>query len=1111
MSAKLEEPDLCSFLKHYDIICLCETWLCEFSDVTSLNLDGYTFKMFNRVRRNLTGRHSGGILIFIRNNLIDMFSIRSSSSELVDFCIGKSRFIFLYAAPEDSVQILNGSDPMNSLEKLLYENLHDRIYIFGDFNARSGSLVDHVDAPPRVNADPVNNPRGKRLIDLCSATDLMIANGRLGDPIETGEFTFISSTGQSAIDYLLVPKDNSTEVLSMSLVYRPESDHMPITFDIKCPLPLNTTVRQDNPGSKGMNPVHRYVWDPTKRDIFRESLREKLSMPTHWIDGECEGVEEKVDYIKDALISSSSCMKKKRTMNFVPKKKWKSWFDLECRKSKGSVTAALSEMKAASRKGSLDFEACKRRYCDNRRIYKKLLKRKERNFSRKATRELVALRHKNPREFWKKLSWKKKSGPIAAPAKALHQYFSSMFECPNEHPQFEKDIITSNQLWLDRTFISDPILDCEITTEEVENSIKDLKAGKAAGSDNILPELIKNGSEYLVLFLKELFNQIMSTQNYPKLWQEQVLHPILKKGDPLDPSNYRGISLLNIMSKPFLTIVFNRMQSFCENRQTLIDEQGGFRAGRWTTDNIFALHCQLKNSLGKKNGVLYCLFVDFRKCFDSINRNFLWHKLILCGFSTNFVKLVMSIYDKVVLLLRSDGESETRQGSTARKPGFLEEITSNIGLKQGCKLSTILFSLFTNDILSALKVGIELEKYTSLIGLLFADDMIIFHENPSVMRKLISNLESYTVKWGLSVNLEKTQMVVFRNGKRECPKEQFFFNNELIALTEEYKYLGVIFHSSGKWIRHIDEARKKSVKAMYSLKSKVSKFADCPVREQIDLYKTCVQSTLLYGAEIWGCSRIDGVEMIQTNFAKSTLGVRRKTPNIGALAELGLLPYKKFITLRMIKFWLRIVNARQPILLESYNLLMKVKGKTWCTYIRDQLIYLGFPDVWVNQGVGNPDSFINVVLERIKCIHVQEFDAATRGMSRLSLIHKLQIDPCSVSPYLLCGEFIRKTIARFRLSSHSLSVETGRWRRPCIPRDQRFCPFCPGIMEDEFHFLIVCPEYAPLRRTLIPRFVLETPTEMNYLNLLRSESRIVIRKLATFVKKAFLIRANVVK
>lgn len=55
-----------------------------------------------------------------------------------------------------------------------------------------------------------------------------------------------------------------------------------------------------------------------------------------------------------------------------------------------------------------------------------------------------------------------------------------------------------------------------------------------------------------------------------------------------------------------------------------------------------------------------------------------------------------------------------------------------------------------------------------------------------------------------------------------------------------------------------------------------------------------------------------------------------------------------------------------------------------------------------------------------------------------------------------------KCISKIRLSSHNLAVETGRFNR--TTRNQRKCIYSNiNCVEDEFHFILVCPLYDIFR------------------------------------------------
>ena len=70
-----------------------------------------------------------------------------------------------------------------------------------------------------------------------------------------------------------------------------------------------------------------------------------------------------------------------------------------------------------------------------------------------------------------------------------------------------------------------------------------------------------------------------------------------------------------------------------------------------------------------------------------------------------------------------------------------------------------------------------------------------------------------------------------------------------------------------------------------------------------------------------------------------------------------------------------------------------------------------------------------------------------------------------LEPYLLVvnNSVTRRFLSRFRLSSHNLYIETGRWQRAKIPPENRICPSCKDGFEDEIHVFAQCQFYNDLR------------------------------------------------
>ena len=180
---------------------------------------------------------------------------------------------------------------------------------------------------------------------------------------------------------------------------------------------------------------------------------------------------------------------------------------------------------------------------------------------------------------------------------------------------------------------------------------------------------------------------------------------------------------------------------------------------------------------------LYCCFIDFQKAFDSVDRVKLWHKIFQSGVQGKMLKIIRSLYNNVK--------------SCVKYKGILGEFFSNkVGLMQGETLSPLLFSLYVNDFerhfMSDNCPSVELQVL-NLFVLMYADDMVIFADSPEGLQKMLNSVHSYTDEWSLRVNVEKTKVVVFRNGGKIHHNEHWIYDNVGLEIVNEFKYLGLLF------------------------------------------------------------------------------------------------------------------------------------------------------------------------------------------------------------------------------------------------------------------------------------------------------------------------------
>ena len=161
-------------------------------------------------------------------------------------------------------------------------------------------------------------------------------------------------------------------------------------------------------------------------------------------------------------------------------------------------------------------------------------------------------------------------------------------------------------------------IDCgKPTREEIRKAIKQLKNGKAAGTDEIPAEALKVDPEMLAEMLYGLFEKIWEEEEIPSEWKEGLLIKIPKKGDLGLCSNYRGITLLSVPGKVLHRVILERLKGPVD--LSLRDQQAGFRRGRSCTDQITTLQIIVEQSI-EWNSPLYVNFVDYEKAFDSLDR-----------------------------------------------------------------------------------------------------------------------------------------------------------------------------------------------------------------------------------------------------------------------------------------------------------------------------------------------------------------------------------------------------------------------------------------------------------------------------------------------------------
>ena len=511
---------------------------------------------------------------------------------------------------------------------------------------------------------------------------------------------------------------------------------------------------------------------------YIRTLSEKLeSMFANFINLlENDLLSAALEKINDCIMTAAEGMKKSTLKHFSKiGTHCQPWFDAECVSFRCKTLKALRCFRITRSLESLSM------YQSLKKTYRKLTKDKKAKFKQEQAVKLEkACDDKNAKEFWRFLKAETQSPSVNISKNEWFEYFSNLFNESND--------LENEHIFHEETGTTNETLDSHITASEIRTSIMDLKSKKSPGIDGIPSEFYKVACEKLVPFFEMIFNKFYYSSFFPEDWSTSIISPIPKKGDTCKPSNYRGISLQPVISKIYINILNKRLTQWSDENEIIGEEQAGFRKSYSTIDNLFCLQTLVTKYLKSKGGRFYAVFVDFEKAFDRINRNALWNKLQSLNVSSKMSKTLRAIYTSVRSCVK------TQNGITA---------TFNCpkGVRQGCCISPILFSFFLNDLkkyVSADSYGIDLDICKIFI-LLFADDLVMFAESKIELQRLLNKLYAYCTKWNLKVNIDKTKVIVFRNGGYLRKYEKWLYGNTQQHVTTYYKYLGLVISSRLSW------------------------------------------------------------------------------------------------------------------------------------------------------------------------------------------------------------------------------------------------------------------------------------------------------------------------
>ena len=139
--------------------------------------------------------------------------------------------------------------------------------------------------------------------------------------------------------------------------------------------------------------------------------------------------------------------------------------------------------------------------------------------------------------------------------------------------------------------------------------------------------------------------------------------------------------------------------------------------------------------------------------------------------------------------------------------------------------------------------------------------------------------------------------------------------------------------------------------------------------------------------------------------------------------------------IKAVRYWCRILKPSQshPVR-NAYNMLLELDGisfTNWCSRIRSVLEQTGLDQIWESQNIGDTNKFMHVFKETIDRIFTQQ---RRKDIESSSKLRTYALYFC-VEPYILHtrGNHLITSMARYRMISHDLNIERGRYNNTITP------------------------------------------------------------------------------
>ncbi len=238
-----------------------------------------------------------------------------------------------------------------------------------------------------------------------------------------------------------------------------------------------------------------------------------------------------------------------------------------------------------------------------------------------------------------------------------------------------------------------------------------------------------------------------------------------------------------------------------------------------------------------------------------------------------------------------------------------------------------------------LNMGIPFDNDKMCI-LLYADNIVIFAEDPAQLQLLLTN--TWCKNWKMKINKDKTKIVHYRKKSISRSTQSFFLGNLDIEIDDKYKYLGIFLDEFFDFKCTASTLSGAADRTLGSIILKFKSLKNVGFETFSKLYHSGVAPIMDYYSGIWGYGNLEMCQKIQQCAIRFYLGVHPKTPLLALEGDVG----SKYPNVRshteMLRFWNRVLNMDESRLTrQMFEYDYKRCKINWCNDMKQLFNIIG--------------------------------------------------------------------------------------------------------------------------------------------------------------------------